>query len=208
MQAQAATTKPISPHNPHLAALEGGEEPEYIVWIVVAVVLALGLFLMLFITNQTSAANAGQTTLSYPSTWVATSEKGAAFAVADLKGGGTFGDRVAVFQLAKTDLLPGQGGLTEAAGNWSFREQGSRVGYRSLSVQTNKVGDKDAVTVESGYLMDSPYGATTMPALMHAYDTVVQSGNNFYVLHYATASQDNDHAKSTDDKLVSSWRVP
>jgi hypothetical protein len=205
---QTATAKPIHPHNPHLAAREGGDEPELMVWIVVAVALVLGFFLMFFITNQTTTVSAGTTTISYPSTWVASTEKGAVFSVADLKGGGNFGDRVAVFQLAKTDLLPGQGGLTEAGGNWSLRQQTSRVGYRSLSIKTTQVKDKDAVTIENAYLLDSPFGASAMPALMHGFDTVVQSGNNFYVLTYATGDPDNDRAKSMNDKLVSSWRLP
>lgn len=205
---QTASARPISSHNPHLAAFEGGEEPEFMVWVTVAVALVLGFFLMFFITNQTSTVTAGTTTISYPSTWVAATQKGAVFAVADTKGGGVFGDRVAVYQLAKTDLLPGQGGLTEAAGNWSLQQQKSRVGYRSLSIDTTKVQDKDAVTVEDAYLLDSPYGASSLPALMHGYDTVVQSGDNFYVLTFATADPDNDHAKSMNDKLVSSWRVP
>jgi hypothetical protein len=168
----------------------------------------LGFFLMYFVTNQTSTATAGTTTLSYPSTWVPATEKGAAFAVADTKDGGIFGDRVVVYKLAKTDLLPGQGGLTEAAGNWSLRQQSDRVGYRSLTVKSTTVGGKDAVTIEAAYLMDSPFGASSMPALMHSYATIVQSGDGFYVLTYSTANPDTDRARSMNDKLVSSWRVP
>src|SRR6266566_3707378 len=200
--------------NPHAASRTGGDEPELMVWITVAAALILGFFLMFFVTSQTTVASAGGTTLSYPSTWVPATEQGAAFAVADLKGGGAFGDRVSVIQLAKTDLLPRQGGLQgqtglqEAAANWSLSQQDARVGYRSLSVQSTTVSGKDAVQIESAYLMDSTYGASSMPALMHAYDTVVLSGDNFYILSYATADPDNDHAKSTNSKLVSSWRVP
>jgi hypothetical protein len=205
---QTAGAKPIAATNPHVAAREGGDEPEWVVWLTVAVALVLGYFLMLFVTNQTNTVSAATTTVSYPATWVPATEKGAALAVADTKGGGIFGDRMAVYQLAKTDLLPGQGGLTEAAGNWSLRQQSDRVGYRSLTVKSTKVGDKDAVTIETAYLMDSPFGASAMPALMHGYATIVQSGDKFYVLTYSTADPDNDRAKSMDDKLLSSWRVP
>jgi hypothetical protein len=194
--------------NPHVAARAGGDEPEAIVWITVAAALVLGFFLMFFVTNQTTAVKAGDTTISYPATWVTAPAQGATFAVADLKGGGTFGDRVSVTQLPRTDLLPGNGGLTEAAANWSLKQQDTRVGYRSLSVRSTRVQDKDAVQVESAYLMDSPYGVSSLPALMHGYDTVILSGSTFYILSYATADPDIDHAKSTNDKLVSSWRVP
>jgi hypothetical protein len=185
------------------------QEPEIIVWITVAAALILGFFLMFFTTGQTTTAdNAGGTTLSYPATWVPTNEPDAAFAVADLTGGGTFGDRVSVTQLPKSDLLPRQGGLQEAAANWSLGEQDKRVGYRSLGVETTTVSGKDAVQIESAYLMDSPFGGSTMPALMHGYDTVVLSGDSFYILSFATSSSDNDHAKDANDKLVSGWRVP
>jgi hypothetical protein len=205
---QTASAKPVSVHNPHAASREGGDEPEFMVWITVAVALVLGFFLMFYVTNQTNSVTVGNTTISYPSTWVADNAKGAALAVADTKGGGVFGDRAAVYQYPKTALLPGQGGLTEAAGNWSLQQQTSRVGYRSLAIDTTKVQGKDGVTVEYAYLMDSPYGASAMPALMHGYATIVQSGDNFYVLTYATADPDNSRAKSMNDKLVSSWRVP
>jgi hypothetical protein len=200
--------------NPHAASRMGGEEPELIVWITVAAALVIGFFLMFFITNQTTAASAGGTTLSYPSTWVPATEKGAAFAVADLKGGGAFGDRVSITKLAKSDLLPGQGtlqgqgGLQEAAANWSLDQQNARVGYRNLGVQSTTVSGKDAIQVESAYLMDSTFGTSAMPALMHGYDTIVLSGDNFYVLSYATSSSDNDHAKDENSKLDSNWRVP
>ena len=102
--------------NPHAASRIGGDEPELMVWITVAAALVIGFFLTFFVTNQTTVASAGGTTLSYPSTWVPATEKGAAFAVADLKGGGAFGDRVSLTKLAKTDLLPGQGTLQGQAG--------------------------------------------------------------------------------------------
>ena len=85
---QTASARPVNAANPHVAAREGGDEPEWVVWLTVAVALVLGFFLMYFVTNQTGTATAGNTTLSYPSTWVPATEKGAAFAVADTKGGG------------------------------------------------------------------------------------------------------------------------
>jgi hypothetical protein len=200
--------------NPHVASREGGDEPELMVWITMAAALVIGFFLMFFVTNQTTVASAGGTTLGYPSTWVPATEKGAAFAVADLKGGGAFGDRVSITQLAKTDLLPGQGtlqgqgGLPQAAANWSLGQQDARVGYRNLGVQSTTVSGKDAIQIESAYLMDSAFGTSGMPALMHAYDTIALSGDKFYVLSYATSNPDNDHAKSENSKLVSNWRVP
>ncbi|MEO8285616.1 MAG: hypothetical protein ABI670_04215 [Chloroflexota bacterium] len=183
-------------------------EPEWMVWVTVAVALVLGFFLMWYITNQTTAASAGGTTLSYPATWVQTSESGAAFAVADLRNGGTFGDRAAVFELPKAELLPRDGGLQEAAANYTLAQQDARVGYRVLSVHSLTVQNRDAIQIESGYLLDSPYGGTSMPALMHGIDTIVMSGDTFYVLSYATRAGDVDNATSANDKLVNNWRLP
>src|SRR5215217_671734 len=124
------------------------QEPEIVVWITVAVALILGFFLMYFTSNQvTSTDNAGGTTLSYPSTWVPATEEGegAEFAVADLTGGGTFGDRVVVVKLPKSDLLPRQGGLQEAAANWTLDQQEARVGYRTLGLESTTVAGKPAI---------------------------------------------------------------
>src|SRR6059036_3444681 len=170
-----ATTQP-APARPAATS----QEPEIVVWITVAAALILGFFLMYFTAyHTTNVDSAGGTSLSYPATWVPATEKGAEFAVADLKGGGTFGDRVSVLKLAKSDLLPRQGGLTEAAANWTLGQQDARVGYRTLGVETTTVGSKPAIQVEGVYLMDSPYGGSAMPALMHGYDTIVLSGDTF-----------------------------
>lgn len=186
------------------------EEPEMTVWITVAAALIIGFFLMFFVTNQTTTVTAGGTTLKYPSTWRVDTTPGSEFAAADTVNGGTFGDRVSVHIVDKTELLPGktQTSLQDAAANWSTTRQTALVGYRVLAVNSVKVGDKDGIQVEGAYLMDSPYGTSALPALMHSYDTLALSGDKFYVLSFATAQSDVERGKGVNDKLVSSWRLP
>lgn len=186
------------------------DEPEITVWVTVAAALIIGFFLMFFVTNQTNAVTAGGTSLKYPTTWQAANEPGAEFAAADTVNGGTFGDRVSVRVLDKTELLPGktQTSLQDAAVNWSTTRQTDLVGYRVLNVNSVKVGDRDAIQVEGAYLMDSPYGTSALPSLMHSYDTIALSGDKFYVLSFASAQNSGDSGKGVSDRLVSSWRLP
>jgi hypothetical protein len=43
---------------------------------------------------------------------------------------------------------------------------------------------------------------------MHAVDTLVLSGDKFYILSYAAESSQFDRLRSTEDRLFSSWHIP
>jgi hypothetical protein len=84
------------------------------------------------------------------------------------------------------------------------------VGYRVLGIEKTTVQGREAMRVESAYLLDSSLGTSTnaLPGLMHAVDTLVLSGDKFYILSYAAESSQFDRLRSTEDRLFSSWHIP
>jgi hypothetical protein len=196
-------------------------EPQWVVYLTAAVALLIGLGLQYFVTNQTQTGTVDQSTIAYPQSWVQTTEPGAAFAAADLNNGGPYGTRVTLRTVDKATLVssrtlgqtppPGDVAvLTEGATNWSLQRGQDLVGYRVLGLNKTKVQGHDAINVESAYLMDSSLGASTnaLPGLMHAVDTVVLSGDRFYILGYAAESSQFDRLSSVHDKLLAGWHIP
>lgn len=196
------------------------QEPQWVVYLTAAVALLIGLAIQFFATNQNQTGTVGSSTIAYPQSWVQTTEPGADFAAADLNNGGPYGTRVSLRALDKTALLSRmapQGTAPSAADllnvgatNWSLQRGTDLVGYRVLGIKKTSVQGHDAIDVDSAYLLDQSLGASTnaLPGLMHAVDTVVLSGDKFYILGYAAESSQFDRLQGLHDKLLSSWHIP
>ncbi len=196
------------------------QEPQWVVYLTAAVVLLIGLAIQFFATNQTQTGTVGASSIAYPQSWVQTTEPGADFAAADLNNGGPYGTRVSLRALDKTTLLSRmapQGTAPSAADllnvgatNWSLQRGTDLVGYRVLGIKKTSVQGHDAIDVDSAYLLDQSLGAATngLPGLMHAVDTVVLSGDKFYILGYAAESSQFDRLQGLHDKLLSAWHIP
>jgi hypothetical protein len=196
------------------------QEPQWIVYLTAAVALLIGLGLQWFATNQTQTGTVGASSIGYPPSWVQTTEPGADFAAADLHNGGPYGAGVSLRAVDKATLVsrlanqnppPSDADLLNVgATNWSLQRGEGLVGYRVLGINKTSVQGHDAINVESAYLLDSSLGSATngLPGLMHAVDTVVLSGDKFYILSYAAESSQFDRLQSTHDRLLSSWHIP
>ena len=208
-----ATTDVASPP----AARRRGEEPEAFVWLTVALALLLGWLVQGSVVNRTKTAEVGQSAVTYPASWSPVDEKDATFAAADLFGGGGYGARVSLYQVPKTTLLPGQqqggqqqGGLVEAATQWSIQRGRDVSGYRVLGIRPVRLKGREAVNIDVAYVANPPQGAApnAMPGLMHAVHTLVPAGDQFYVLAFATESHEFARRTALHEKLLDSWRLP
>ncbi|MBI5652081.1 MAG: hypothetical protein HZC40_16825 [Chloroflexi bacterium] len=186
------------------------DEPEWIVWLVVAIGLAAAWFVRGNILDQTRVATVGQVSISYPATWSRANEPGAIFAATDRARGGVFGARVSVRQSAGADLFSAGGGLTDAALNWSLARGKELTAYRLLEVSETKWQSRDATRIEYVFLFDSPQGsaAGAMPVLMRAVDVLVVGGDQVYVLTFAAPSNESDQLANLRERIIANWRVP
>ena len=198
-------------------AFRDDEEPEWTVWLTVAGALIIGLILMFVVTGQSKTVQAGDTSISYPATWINVDEPGAAFAAADRDTYYSFGPRLSVRQLDKATLAPPSvtgapstpsGDLELAAANWTLQRQNQQVGYRTLSVMTTTVQGKPAVVVGSAYLLDSALGGGGLPGLMRAEDTIVLNGDTFDILTFSAEASAWDGLSGLRDRLLGGWKLP
>ena len=193
------------------------EEPEWAVYLTVAVAIVIGLAVQWSVVGRTTTVTAGGSTVAYPATWQRVPEEGTLLAVADRSQGGIFGARVTVRELPKADLLPGEGSTIDAATNWSLARNEALVGYRVLSITETTVNGREAARVEYAYLASSPGGSAdgAMPGLMHAIDTVVLAGSTYQILTFAAEQRDFETLttrqlplfRNVYDDVLRSWRT-
>jgi hypothetical protein len=176
------------------------------VWLTVGVALLLGYLLFVMIAGQMRSANAGATTLNYPASWVPVQTEGATFSASDRLNGGPFAPTVAVFEMPRTDLLRLEGGVQEAAANWTLRKQDDLVGYRVLSM--TPIEGRDMLRIDSVYLKDPAVGASGVPALMRGIDVIRMAGDNFYILSYSVENSEYDSHRGQFDALLNGWQTP
>lgn len=188
------------------------EEPEWTVWLTVLICLLVGWVVMTSVTGRVEAvADGAGNAVRVPATWVKTSEDGALLGAADLTAG-AYGSRVSVRRASREDLLPARSGdqLEAAASNWTLIRSQDLEGYRVLEIQTTAIQGRPAVTVEYAYLTDPPEGLASgaMPALMHAVDTIVVSGDGFAILTVAVDQSGDDALPSLVSTMQAGWQIP
>ena len=188
------------------------EEPEWVVWLTLIICLLIGWVVMTTVTGRTeTVSDVAGGSIRIPDRWIKTKEDGAVFAATNLRAG-TYGSRISVRQIAKADLLPERSGdeLGTAANNWTLLRSPDLEGYRILNIQTMKLQGRDAVAIEYAYITDPPEGAGSgvMPALMHAVDTVIASGDGYAIL---TVAVDQNNDAMLNDLVASTqagWQIP
>lgn len=192
------------------------EEPEWTVWLTVIICLLIGWVIQSTVVNRIETVAIGSSSLSYPANWIKVKEDGALFAATDLNSG-VYGARAVVQEIPRAELLPAQAPATlqgetlqAAAGNWALIHSQELEGYRILRIEQTTLDGREAVEVEYAYLTDPPEGAAAgvMPGLMHAIDTLVESGEQFAILTVAVEQTSDITLRDLNERLTSGWRVP
>lgn len=186
------------------------EEPEWMVWVVVAVALLAGWLIGASITGQMQTATVEKMSVTYPASWVRMSETDAVLAAYDQDRGGVFGTRISLRQMPKAELIPSQGSLYDSVINWTTKRQKQLSSLRVLKTDVTQVNGRDAVKVEYAYLLDSPQGAAmgAIPALMRGMDILVISGDQVYAFSFASPSEQYDLLDAQRAQLLASWKIP
>lgn len=187
------------------------EEPEWLVWATVAVSLVLGAVIAMSVLNRTTTLTDGANAITYPNSWVRLSEPGVLLGAVDQESG-LYGARVTVRAIAPTDLGTQRGveDPSVVATNWSIVRGQELEGYRVLAIEQTTVGGRPALTLEYAFLTDPLQGSTggVMPGLMHAIDTIVQSGDQYYVMTVAVESSDSDGLSELQARMLANWTLP
>lgn len=163
------------------------EEPEWIVWALVIVMLALALFLRNSVTGHTQNFNEGGVSLNYPAAWTQMAEPDQLLHAVDPFSSAQFPTGVTVRQVPLAEVSRNLSSLSDIALAWSTRQGRDLLAYRTLNVAQTTVNGQEAVLVESAYVPQVAMGSSTgsVPVVARAQNFLFQQGDTLTIITLA-----------------------
>jgi hypothetical protein len=182
------------------------EEPEWLVWLLVGVMLLIGLVARTVVINRTTTFSEGNLTVSYPADWtpIASDEQGAVLSVGE-GFGDLFPARLVAQQLPAADVSRTAQSLGDIALKWSDQQARDLLGYRVLNIEPTQVRGTDAVQVDYAYVADPMFAsADALPIVARGSDVLVLTGDTLTVVRMLAASDAFDGLRGTWDRVLGS----
>lgn len=166
------------------------EEPEWVVWLVVILLLVAGLFLKISIESRTRTFNGPGVSISYPDGWVQLTGEGQLLYVADPFSSAQFPTGVTIRQLPVEEVGRNLATIGDVAAAWAMRQGQDKQVYRVLNIEPAIINGQNAVRVEYAFVpQTAPGGQTnTVPVVARAQDYLVQQGESLTVFTLAAAA--------------------
>lgn len=183
------------------------EEPEWLVWALVAVLLAIGLIARTIVVNRSTTFSEGNVSLSYPADWtpIASDAPGALLSVGQTFSGNLFPARVTVQQLPVTDISRSGQSLGDLALKWSNDHARDLLGYRVLNIEPTQVGGREAVRVDYAYVAEPALAAPdSMPTVARGADTMMLEGDTVTVITALAAADEYEDLRMAWDRMLAS----
>ncbi len=186
------------------------EEPEWIVWLMIIAMLAIGLLARGLVENRTDRFNAGNITLRYPAAWsnLGGDNPYAMLNVGEGLEGGLFPTRVRVLKMPVAELSTSAQTLGDLALKWSDKQVEELVAYRVLSIRAATIGKQDAIKVDYAYVAD-PILATSnsVPVVAQAEDVLIRQGDAVVIVTFAADATAYEQATPTWTRVLSTLDV-
>jgi hypothetical protein len=188
--------------------LLGEQEPEWIVWALVAVMLLAGFLTMGSVQGQTEAFSGSGVTLTYPGAWAGRTpeEAGLLFKAGDRFSTAGFATGIEVWQVAKTDVGRNLEALEDIAFAWTNQRAAGFESFTALTTTPMKVDGKDAMAVEYAYVA-APDTSASLPVVVHAVDVLVPTGDNLTIISFAAESHEFEAAAGTWQAILKSTKI-
>lgn len=185
------------------------EEPEWFVWALVLVMLAIGLVARVATSGQTKPFSESGVALSYPAEWSELAWEGRLLYAADPLSSGSFPTSVSVQQLPMADVGQNLEALSDVALAWSTRQGKELLGYRALRVEPTTLNGQEAVRIEYGYVASPQMGtaSSTLPVVARAQDILIRQGETLTVITLAADADSFDGASATWEAILASVNV-
>ena len=153
------------------------EEPEWLVWALVIILLAVGLIARTVVVNRSAAFSEGNLSVSYPASWTQTKGDSAneMLVVSESFDAGLFPARFMLRQMPVTEISTSAQTLGDFALQWADRKAKDLLGYKVLSIEETQVRGKDAVRVDYVYVAE-PVMATpnSVPIVAEGADVLIR----------------------------------
>lgn len=170
--------------------LRRSEEPEWVVWLVVILLLVAGLFLKISIEGRTRNFSGSGVSISYPAEWVQLTGEGQLLYVADPFSSAQFPTGVSVYQVPVEEVGRNLTTLGDVAAAWAIRQGQDKQVYRVLSIEPASINGQNAVRVEYAYIPQTVPGVHTgtVPVVARAQDYLVRQGESLTIITLAAVA--------------------
>ncbi len=186
------------------------EEPEWLVWLLVAVLLGIGLLVRTAILNRTTTFSQAGVSVQYPAAWIALDNEGPneLFSAGEPFDSGLFPARIAVLQAPVSSVNKNMESLGDLALWWSDRGTRDLLGYKVLNIEPVKVRGQDAVRIDYAYVAEPALASpNSIPIVAHGADILVRQGESVTVVRLLADADAFEGLGGTWDRIVGSLEV-
>lgn len=174
-----------------LRKLMAQEEPEWLVWALVVVMLAIGGLVGMVVERRTVTIRTGEIALSYPAGWVnvGTDEPFEVLRVGEPFETAIFPAQVSVRQMPVAEVSTTVQTLGDLALKWSARQTQELTGYKVLSIEPAQVQGQEAVRIEYVYVTEPPMaGPEGIPVVARGADYLIRQGETLTVVAFSAGA--------------------
>lgn len=186
------------------------EEPEWLVWALVFVMLAIGLIARTVVVNRTTTVTADNISVSYPVDWIAldTQAENEVVSAGQSFDAGLFPARFSLLQMPAIAISTRAQSLGDLALQWSNRGASDLLGYKVLNIEPMKVRGNDAVRVDYVYVADPALPTpNSIPVVAHGADILLRQGDNVLVVRFLADADAFDGLGAAWDRILGSLQV-
>jgi hypothetical protein len=186
------------------------EEPEWLVWLLVAVMLGIGLIAKTAVLNRTSTFNEGNVSVVYPAGWMTLDrqDEHALLSVGEPFDSSLFPARFSLLQMPAAKVSSNAQSLGDYALTWSDDGAQNLLAYKVLEIAPIQVRGRDAVRVDYVYVAE-PALATpnSVPVVARGSDVLILNGENMTVARLVAQSDAFDGLATTWDRVLGSLEL-
>lgn len=193
-----------------LRRLMAEEEPEWLVWALVVVMLAIGGLVGTVVERRTVTIKAGEVSLSYPAGWV---NMGASEPFEVLRAGepfetAAFPAQVSVRQMPVAEVSTTAQTLGDLALKWSARQTQDLTGYKVLSIEPAQVQGQEAIVIEYVYVTEPPMaGPEATPVVARGADYLIRQGETLTVIAFSADAEAYEGQAATRARILASLKL-
>jgi len=186
------------------------EEPEWLVWALVAGMIIVGLLVRTILVARTVQAAAGNLSVAYPADWIAmtTDNPHDVLARSEPMMSNPFPANVRITQMPVTEVSTTADSLDDFALKWSDRQTGELEGFRVLSIEPVRVQDRDAAQINYAYIAEPLLGGPgAMPIVARGQDVLIRQDATLTVVRFVADADAFDGLTATWQRILGSLKM-
>lgn len=186
------------------------EEPEWLVWALVAAMIIVGLLVRTLFVARTVEITTDNLSVAYPADWISmtTDNPCDVLARSEPMMSDPFPANVRITQMPTTEVSTTADSLDDFALKWSDRQTEDLVGYRVLSIEPVNVQGTDAAQINYAYIAEPLLGGpSAMPVVARGQDILIRQDATLTVVRFVADADAYDGLAATWQRILGSLEM-